>query len=68
VAPMAQAELTRRPGAASGGTGPGARRIGKGAAAMVEAVQQVMVGRASTLRREAAVHSNVQAMRFGIIR
>jgi hypothetical protein len=27
-----------------------------------------MVGRASTLRREAAVHSNVQAMRFGIIR
>jgi len=35
---------------------------------MVAAVQQVMVGRASTLRREAAVHSNVQAMRFGIIR
>jgi hypothetical protein len=32
------------------------------------AVQQVIVGRASTLRRKAAVHSNVQAMRFGIIR
>jgi hypothetical protein len=46
---------------------PDARRIGKGAAAMVAAVQQVMVGSASTLRREAAVHSNVQAMRFGII-
>ena len=30
-----------RPGAASGGTGPGARRIGKGAAAMVAAVDQL---------------------------